>query len=401
MASIPFGHLSAQTGGPRMSDAYLFSQALDLNAPGMQAVKSAANAGNWAAARAAWATHVRQRERAPTGGSEPSPFEPDDFGPKHRSNPRDYGGASSVWINYALHGGQSDDPNYDIDRAFKSNHLKGAAWGYGPNGGSGQTGNEEIPKAWVENSGRWMSHPDYKFPSYNTVADHPDGWKLLTTPTEADSGCWQYLAAGQRILDGWWNAYLAFIDSPEFTDDAIVNFTKSVLEHGMFLHTNVDEGFGNWRVCGLRGLYIVTCIVPECKWAEKWREFAFDELDHYADTHLMPDGSNAEICTHYGNLALAHQQGFLHQAEIYGHLDEIPAGDLQAYMDKLKTAYDFNLKIMTPDRKDIEIGGGRTGRPRDMSPTSARRVRCWLATTFWKGLWNCFLPINPINGQLV
>ena len=146
------------------------------------------------------------------------------------------------------------------------------------------------------------------------------------------------------------------MNDPEFNDDAIVNFTKSVLEHGMFFHTDFETGFGNWRACGLRGLFIVTCLFPECKWAPEWRTFAVEQLEHYADTHLMPDGSNAEICSHYGNLALAHQSGFIFQADLCGYGNSIP----QSYMDKLKTAYDFNLKIMTPDRKDIEIGGGRT-----------------------------------------
>ena len=333
-----------------MTDEYLFKTALNLNYPGLQAVKTAANANNWPAARAAWASHVRSRTNPPKWNSNPSPFEPDDFGPKLRSNPRDYGGASTAWINYALHGGLPDSPDYDRNRAFKCNHLKGAVSGYLKNS------DPEIPRAWVVNSGKWMSMNIHKFPTYTAANVAPGGWQKLTKPTDDNTGSWQYLAAGQRIVDGWWNAYIAFVNDPEFHDDAIVYFTKSVLEHGMFFHTDYETGFGNWRACGLRGLFIVTCLFPECKWAPDWRTFAVEQLEHYADTHLMPDGSNAEICSHYGNLALAHQSGFLYQAGLCGYGSSIP----QSYMNKLKTAYDFNLKIMTPDRKDIEIGGGRT-----------------------------------------
>ncbi len=345
-----FSQTALPQTGPRMSDEYLFKTALNLEFPGLEAVKAAVIANDYATARAAWATHVRTRTNPPKKSSVPAPYETDDFGPKRRANPRDYGGASGGWLRYVFDGAKADDTQYDRNRAFKCNHLKGAVTGYERNGDS------RIPEAWVINSGLWMSMPIHMFPPYDQMADAPGGWKVAPKPVQDDTGSWQYLSAGQRIADGWWNAYTCFVNTPQFHDDAIVNFTKSVLEHGMFFHTDVDTGFGNWRACGLHGLFVVTCLFPECNWADEWRLFAIEKLEEYAESHLMPDGSNVEICSHYGNLALGHQQGFLFKAELCGYDHLISP----RYMEMLKSAYDFNLSIMTPDRKDIEIGGGRT-----------------------------------------
>ena len=152
-----------------MTDGYLFNTALNLDHPGMGPVKAAVlydnnnNDSNFTTARAAWASHVRSRTNPPKWNSNPSPFEPDDFGPKLRSNPRDYGGASTTWIDYALHNGSPDSPDYDRNRAFKCNHLKGAVSGYLKNS------DPEIPRAWVVNSGKWMSMNIHKFPAYTAA----------------------------------------------------------------------------------------------------------------------------------------------------------------------------------------------------------------------------------------
>lgn len=75
----------------------------------------------------------------------------------------------------------------------------------------------------------------------------------------------------------WPYALHAFYKSPAFTDDLLVDWVKSVCQHGHLLHD--QHKHGNWLIMEMNGLAQLSIIFPELARADEWRTFAFDLLE--------------------------------------------------------------------------------------------------------------------------
>ncbi|MEL6896639.1 MAG: heparinase II/III family protein, partial [Planctomycetota bacterium] len=164
---------------------------------------------------------------------------------------------------------------------------------------------------------------------------------------------WGLLNTGVRLSDGYWCAYMGFLHSEQFTDDVIVDYTKLMIE--MAMRVRARRGFGNWETMQMHGMYSFTLLFPECSSSPEWKRFAVDTMYHYLQTHLYPDGCNIEITRHYQALAVLNQiSEMVAKAQAFDDLDSFPK-DFVALMEK---SYDFNLRLMPPDRTAFNYGEG-------------------------------------------
>ncbi|MDR1283645.1 MAG: heparinase II/III family protein [Opitutaceae bacterium] len=190
---------------------------------------------------------------------------------------------------------------------------------------------------------------------------------------------WRTIECGIRMSGSWPAAFHSFLHSPSITDDDLLLYMHSSLEHARYLQKFPTTG--NWLTMEMNGLYSIGVVFPELAEAASWRHYAIDRLHAEAKTQFLSDGAHYELSPGYHNVALDNIVGLLRTGQITGRLDEFPAD----YIAQTERAYDFNLRMMTPDRSLPELN--------DSWPVNIRSILrqaleffpqrddfCWIAT---------------------
>src|SRR5699024_11080532 len=104
---------------------------------------------------------------------------------------------------------------------------------------------------------------------------------------------------GIRLRTGYFEAFLAFRESPQFTDADMILFLKSTLEQARYLrhHHNLTS---NWLTFEMAGLYTAGVLFPQFKQASDWRNFAGATAYHDLKRGWLPDGMTIELSPGYG-----------------------------------------------------------------------------------------------------
>jgi hypothetical protein len=175
------------------------------------------------------------------------------------------------------------------------------------------------------------------------VADHVDN---------VSGSAWRTIESGIRMGGSWPAAFFAFRRSPSVSDQDLVLFVSAFLDHANYLRHNFTRL--NFLTMEMSGLYAVGAVFPEFKEAAEWRAFAVGKLAEEARTQFLPDGAQDELSTEYQNVALGNILKIPQIARWTGHLAELPAG----YTAPLEKGYEFQVKIMTPDRFNPKYNNG-------------------------------------------
>ena len=105
-----------------------------------------------------------------------------------------------------------------------------------------------------------------------------ESWvRQALVPENADGGatlCWRTIEAGIRMGGVWQWALHSFYRSPHFTDDVLVDWYKSVWEHGWRLRN--FHRTGNWLIMEMNGLAQIGILYPQFSDAPAWKAYAFD-----------------------------------------------------------------------------------------------------------------------------
>jgi hypothetical protein len=109
--------------------------------------------------------------------------------------------------------------------------------------------------------------------------------------------CWRTIEAGIRMGGAWQWALHSFYRSPHFTDDLLVDWYKSIYEHGRRLRLN--HRTHNWLIMEMNGLAQIGILYPQLRDAPAWRAYAFARLGEELDRQLYPDGLQYELSTNY------------------------------------------------------------------------------------------------------
>jgi hypothetical protein len=167
-------------------------------------------------------------------------------------------------------------------------------------------------------------------------------------PANANGGnrggsAWRTIDSGIRMSGFWPAAFFSFLPSAKFTDEDVVLYLDSCLQHARYLRKNSTNG--NWLTFEMSGLYTIGAYFPEFKESKDWRDFAATQMHNQETAQFLPDGAQNELSTMYHNAALDNFVTIARVATKVGRLQELPQG----YTAGLENAFDFDLHILAPD----------------------------------------------------
>jgi len=317
------------------SDSGLFSL-INLDSPGMEAVKKNVETGDFEQAKVAYLAFRREKNQAKweiNPADKPATASATDYPQADRimkhlietsmSAPEAFLGED---INWEYNPVEPTEPYFtkewtwcNLNRMPFWNTLGRAYW---------QTLDEKFAKEWVAQMTDWVE--DNPVP----LEDSPGG--TLT---------WRTIESGIRMSGSWMNAYYYFLTSPSFTPEAHAVFLRGIIEHGEKLEkTALDfpERSGNWVTMECNGLGTIGILFPELKMSENIVKVAFERLNDELDKQVYPDGAEVELTPSYHQVSRSNFMDLAKLAQMNNIT--IPAG----YIDKMKKMYEFNLYLMDP-----------------------------------------------------
>ena len=187
----------------------------------------------------------------------------------------------------------------------------------------------------------------------------------------------------------WLLAWEFFKDSSLISDEFIIKFLKSLLQHGRYIGKNLEYSetlTSNHYLSDIVGLIFSAVISPEFKKAEKWRAFAIKELRKEMKKQVYPDGCDFEASTCYHRLVL---ELFFYSTYItvindkdfndenYKKITEKIFG--KEYTDKLYKMFDAVCYLLKPNGKMPQIGDNDSGQLFKLYPRDVLDMRYLLA----------------------
>ena len=312
--------------GPRLDDEEFF-KALDFTLPALAAVKAATERADWPAARAAYVKYLRSlphpytfdwRTRSQTAKANADARYADEAMARRYticSVPYDFKGGDIDWtVN------PTNPVNHEWIWQFSRHHwwpqLGRAYW---------DSADEKYAKEFVYNVEDWIHD-----------CPVPQG-KVNNAPGSR----WRTIECGIRMSGAWPESFFRFLSSPSFTDDAIIDMVKSMVEHARYLEQYPTSG--NWLTMECNGLYHVGALFPEFREAAQWRDTAVQRLYKDLDVQVYPDGAQIELAPGYHQVSLYNFLGLVDVAKLTGQT--LPP----EYLQKLERMWDYNMWLMGPD----------------------------------------------------
>ncbi len=331
----------SETIGPRLTDAQFFEK-IDTTRPGLEGIVAAIESEDWAEARRLFAAEARaslQPERFLTIGRtfRGHSFMYEDESAAQAAERIVRGELISCSTPHQFEGevDWTINPTFNQYREWTwqlSRHPEWALLGERYR----ETGDERYAEAFVRYFESWVHQA-------LVPEDAPGGATL----------CWRTIEAGIRMGGSWQWALHFFYQSPHMTDDVLIDWYKSVWEHGWRLRN--FHRTGNWLIMEMNGLAQIGILYPQFVDAAPWKSYAFDKLVEELDAQVYPDGFQVELSTGY------------HQVDIrnYGWLmDVCRAYDVpvpEAFQTGLERMHTVNVHMMMPDGRlpDVNDGGWR------------------------------------------
>ncbi len=326
-----------------MKEEVFFRECLELDYPGLEKVKQAADGKDYAAAKRELADYIRrtlQPERffqIPYETPEnvfKYPEESDEQACERilRKNvflsvgvPCDFGVGQPVnWLANPTEN-QYREWTWQFSR---HNEWKMLAKEYR------QTGNEAYAKAVADLFLSW-------------VAQAP-------CPKEAsgyDTECWRTIECGIRMGANWPYVLFAFLGSAYFTDELLYQWYASVWEHGNRLfHFSTS---GNWLLMEMNGLAHIGILYPQLRQSKLWLQTAMQRILAEAKKQFYPDGFHYELTTLYHEVSINNYQRLWETTRVF----EQPFP--KELIDILEKACEVNIKLMMPNGRLPDINDGK------------------------------------------
>jgi hypothetical protein len=320
----------------------LFS-ALDLDLPELAKVKDAVGAGKPDTAIAEFAAYLRSRTH---GNWLLDPFDPARPDPssgyrEERANSAAAGritpsGLAELWHTFPgniidwYHNETRHRPGLAYNQEWQYQLCRMSFWGDMANAYRA-TADEKYPRAWVTQFRSFIA----QCPPPATAANYRDS-------------TWRTIESGIRMRDSWPRAFQAFVRSPSVTDEDLLLYVYSNLQHARYLK-QFPSDWGNWLTMEMCGLHTIGSMFPEFRDAAGWRRTAIGTMRASIARQFLPDGAQYELAPGYHIVALDENgMAIPRLARATGRLDEIPAD----YIAGMEKGYDYLLHLMTPDRSE-------------------------------------------------
>lgn len=181
-----------------------------------------------------------------------------------------------------------------------------------------------------------------------------DSWikQAVVPPIETDGHatlCWRTIECGIR-MKVWVLSLVMMLDSPALTPDFLVDFFKSVCEHGDRLRARYTAA--NWLTIEMNGLYLIALHYPFFKKSDEWREFAKTVFINEANAQTLDDGTHYELTFGYQRVSINCFRDVLQLGEAFG--DEFPS----EYREKIRMHLHAIIKTMMPSGASPFVNDG-------------------------------------------
>ena len=176
-----------------------------------------------------------------------------------------------------------------------------------------------------------------------------DDW-IVTNPPDRNHTTWRRLDAGVRMADSWQIAYFHFLTSASLTPRVHTHILLGFYEHAAYMHSGHFGLNSNWGMFEAQGLFFVSVLFPEFKGAKAWRENALGHFAARIPKEVGPDGGYIEKCPSYhGDVT-----DVLKAVSDLAQLNSITIPG--SFMKKLEKMYEFLMLISLPDGTAPRVG---------------------------------------------
>lgn len=325
--------------GPRISDAEFFAK-IDVARPGLEQLLALVQAGDFAGARRVFAAEVRRTLqpqrflRIRREWAEPRFMHPNETIETAAeriltgeliscSTPHKFEGEVDWFINPTFN--QYKEWTWQLSR-----HPEWAVLAERYRA----TGDERYAEAFVRYFCSWVRQA--------LVPENADGGATL---------CWRTIEAGIRMGGPWQWALHSFYTSPHFTDDVLVDWYKSIWEHGWRLRN--FHRTGNWLIMEMNGLAQISVLYPQFLDAPAWKAYAFERMVEELDAQVYPDGWQVELSSGYHQVDIINYQWLIDVLKVYD--EPVPP----AFYEQLERMHAVNVLCSMPDGRlpDVNDGG--------------------------------------------
>lgn len=339
----------ANEKGPLLSDEQFFKDCLNLNYPGMDQVRQAVQAEDYAKAKSEMATYIR-------GWLKPEKFFEIPY---------------EVPENIFRYPGETDEQA--CERLTKHILISvGVPLDYGKENQvdwyANPTSNQYKEWTWQLNRHhelKMLAHEynrtkDPRWPKL--AAELFESWvKQAVFPGNVsgyDTKCWRTIECGIRMGANWPYVLFTFFKTEAFTDQVLIDWYKSVWEHGLRLSRNRTKA--NWLIMEMNGLAQIGILYPQFQQAEQWRKEAFDQLCQELKRQIYPDGFQYELSTGYHDVVINNYQRLIEVAEKF----EVSVP--KEIYDVLEKACEIDVKLMMPDGTLPDLNDGHRSSSKEL-----------------------------------
>lgn len=175
-----------------------------------------------------------------------------------------------------------------------------------------------------------------------------DDW-VTKNPPDGNHTTWRRIDAGVRVAGYWYNAYFHFLASPSLTPRVYSHILLGFYEHAVYLHSG-RFGSRNHGLFAARGLFFVSVLFPEFREAKAWRDNAQGHLTKQILMQVGSDGCHIEKCPYYHGNCLVIFQSSLDLAR----LNDIKVPE--SYTKRVEKMYEFFMVTSLPDGTTPRIG---------------------------------------------
>lgn len=170
----------------------------------------------------------------------------------------------------------------------------------------------------------------------------------------------------------WLLAWEFFRNSPLISNEFIIKFFKSLLQHGRHIKNNLEYSeslTSNHYLSDIVGLVYLGVLIPEFKESKEWKNFGIKELKREMKKQVYSDGVDFEASTCYHRLVL---ELFFYVTFLVIINDKNFKGDNfievgseifgEKYLQRLYKMFEFVLYALKPNGRMSQIGDNDNGR---------------------------------------
>ena len=317
--------------GPKLTDAQFFSELVDCTLPGLEEIPAAAARGDFVACRRLCAAHVRQSLQPDRFFAIPYEFPENQF---------------TVAGESEEEAGERIKQHILISVGVPCQFEGKVDWFANPtyNGFKEWTWQVNRCPEWKLLAHLYHTTGDESYAE--TFAQLFDSWVMQAVAPEEDvSGgetlCWRTIECGIRMGANWPYTLFSFYRSSHFTDDRLVDWYKSVWEHGHRLRVNHTTC--NWLIMEMNGLGQIGILYPQFRAAKEWLEFAVQVLAKELDLQVYPDHFHFELSTDYHYVVINNYMRLVRVAGAFA----VPLPE--SFVRRIEQMLEVFVKLMRPD----------------------------------------------------